>query len=170
MIKNEYTITRELMKRWAREDRFGNGVNILFFCMYVFTGAIGIAMLCLLFAVGGSGLHWYLAVFCIIFPAFRLTLVPYFAWTGKYKMMARTYGVDEWIRSAEFTDEEIIIKDHTSVMKFKYENVKELKEKGNEVRLVFNNRLLVIIYKDAFKNGSWEECRALIEAKTKTTD
>jgi len=170
MIKNEYKITRELMRKWAREDRFGNPANILIFSLYVFVGVIGIAMLCLLFIFGGDALNWFFAFFFVLFPVFRLTFVPYQAWTSRYKMMSKTYGVAEWTRTTEFSDEEITVKDHTSVTKLQYGNVKKIKEKDNEVMIFFNNRLLLIIYKDAFKKGTWEECRKLLEEKTKITD
>ena len=133
MIKNEYKITRELMKKWAREDQFGTTFGIVMFSLYVFTGLIGITMLCLLFTFGSNrGSDWYIAFFLVLFPIFRLTFVPYYAWTNRYKMMAKTYGVSEWVRSAEFADDEIIISDHTSVTKFKYENIKSYKEKGQQ--------------------------------------
>ena len=59
MIKNEYKITRELMKKWAREDRFGTTFGIVMFSLYVFSGLIGIAMVCLLFIFGGDAIDWY---------------------------------------------------------------------------------------------------------------
>lgn len=164
-IKNEYKITRDLIKKWSREDQFGTAFGIVIFSLYVFTGLIGVTMICLMFKFGGDALNWYLSFFLVLFSAFRLTFVPYHAWTSKYKMMSKTYGVPEWIRSTEFTDDEIIISDHTSVTKFKYDNLKSVKEKGNEVRILFNNRLLIVVYKDAFKKGSWDECRKLLEEK-----
>ena len=169
MIKNEYKITRDLIKRWSREDRFGTTFGIAMLSLYVFTGLIGIAMVCLLLAFGGDAIDWYLGFFLVLFPIFRLTYVPYSAWTNRYKMMAKMYGVSEWLRSAEFADDEIILSDHTSVTKIKYENIKAFKEKGNEVKIMLNDRLLIILYKDAFVSGSWDECRALIEEKTKIT-
>jgi len=170
MIKNEYKITRELIKRWAKEDRFGNSTNILIFVLYTFVGIIGVTMLCLLVAFGGDAFNWYFAFFFVLFSVFRLTFVPYHAWTSRYKMMSKTYGVSEWIRATELSDEEITVTDHTSVTKMKYENIKKIKEKDNEVTIFFNNRLVLILYKDAFKKGTWEECRALLDSKIKITD
>ena len=78
------------------------------------------------------------------------------------------YGVSEWTRTTEFTDSEISVTDHTSAStKIRYENLKKVKEYGNEVILFFKDNMAIRIYKDAFTEGSWEECRSLLQSKLK---
>ena len=47
------------------------------------------------------------------------------------------------------------------------QNVKKIKDYGNEVIIFFNDHIATRIYKDAFTEGSWEECNALLQSKIK---
>ena len=81
-------------------------------------------------------------------------------------MYASTYGVAEWMRTIEFLDDEIVVTDHTSISKFKYSNVKKIKEKKNVIMIFMNHNLALRLYQDAFVEGSWEECKKIIFEKT----
>ena len=96
-----------------------------------------------------------------------LFLARFFVWSKRYKLYSTTYGVSEWIRTTEFLDDEIILTDHTSVSKLKYSNIKTIKEKGNVVMIFMNNNMALRLYKDAFVEGSWEECKEKINAMLK---
>ena len=59
-------------------------------------------------------------------------------------------------------DDEIILTDHTSVSKLKYSNIEKIKEKNNVVMIFMNHNMALRLYKDAFVEGSWEECKKKI--------
>ena len=82
-------------------------------------------------------------------------------------MYSQTYGVSEWIRSTEFTDDEIVLTDHTSVIKLQYANIQAIKEKGNVVMIFLNNNLAIRLYKNTFVEGSWDACKEKINALRK---
>ena len=98
---------------------------------------------------------------------FKLFLARFFVWSKRYKLYSTTYGVSEWIRTTEFLDDEIILTDHTSVSKLKYSNINTIKEKSNVVMIFMNNNMALRLYKDAFVEGSWEECKEKINAMLK---
>ena len=76
-------------------------------------------------------------------------------------LLARGFGMS----LSEFLDDEIVLTDHTSVSKFKYSNIQKIKEKNNVVMVFMNNNMALRLYKDAFVEGSWEECKKLILEK-----
>ena len=79
--------------------------------------------------------------------------------------MSKNYGVAEWLRTTEFTDDEIILTDYNSVSKFQYNNIKAIVEKSNLVFIIFNGSFAIRLYKDAFVEGSsWEDCKEKINS------
>ena len=161
-MKNEYKITKKEMMSWAKEYHLQGAANIILFILWCVVGAIGLGLIILLSLVGGDWLNWYLAVFFLVLSVFKLVFSRFVVYSNRYKLLSKTYGVTEWIRSAEFTDDEIILSDHTSVTRFRYGNIKKIKEKNNVIMIFFNNNLAVRLYKDAFVEGSWEECKEKI--------
>ena len=83
----------------------------------------------------------------------------------RYKLFCTTYGVTEWMRTTEFLDDEIVLTDHTSISKFRYSNIQTIKEKNNVVMIFMNNNMALRLYKDAFVEGSWKECKERILEK-----
>ena len=71
------------------------------------------------------------------------------------------------MRTIEFLDDEIVLTDHTSVSKFQYSNIEKIKEKNNVVMIFMNHNLALRLYKDAFVEGSWEECKEKINSMIK---
>ena len=165
MMKNQYKIDKKEMLSWAKELHLYGASNIILFSLWALVGVIGITMLIILAINGGEFLKWYLAVIFVILSVFKLFFSRFVVLSRRYKMFSQTYGVDAWLRTTEFTDDEIILTDHNSVSKFRYESIKKVKEKGNLVIIYMNNNLALRLYKDAFIEGaSWEECKKKIES------
>ena len=85
----------------------------------------------------------------------------------RYKYLAKTYGIDEWISSVEFLNNEIIVTEHIKKESYQYENITQFTERKDYVVILINNSTGIIVYKNAFLDGSWEECKALLNSKTK---
>ncbi len=162
-MKNEYKITKELMMSWAKEYHLHGKVQIFNFILYCLLLVCGVAML-LFNLVVGEWIYYYLAGLSLFVSIFQLFFSRFVVWKKRYKMFSKTYGVTEWMRTTEFTDEAIILTDHTSVSHIQYENIENIKEKGNRVMIYLNHNMALRIYKDAFIEGSWEECLEKIEA------
>ena len=166
-MKNEYKITKKEMMSWAKEYHLQGTSNIILFILWCILGVCGLIMILLLSLIGGDLINWYLAILFLFLSVFKLFFSRFVVCSNRYKLLSKTYGVTEWIRSAEFTDDEIILCDHTSVTKFKYENIKKIKEKNNVIIIFFNNNLGLRLYKDTFVEGSWEECKEKINSMLK---
>ena len=81
-------------------------------------------------------------------------------------MLSKTFGVTEWTRVIEFGEDEIVLTEHNAITKLRYENIKKIKEKDNTVLIFFNDNLDVRLYKDAFVNCTWDDCKAYLAGKT----
>ena len=87
--------------------------------------------------------------------------------SNRFKTLARTYGVDEWIKTVEFGDDQITIYDHNNVSVFQYNNIKKIKEKGNNITILLETYVAIRVYKDKFIEGNWEDCKKKIESMIK---
>lgn len=165
-MKNQYVVTKELIKSWYKGYLF-RGANIFRFIFSCLLGICGLLMLLICMFSGGYWLYWFLAVLYLSFFVYMLFFSRYVVSSRQYKFFSKTYGVKEWTRTAEFTDDEIILTDHNSVYKFRYENIRKIKDNKDQVIIRFNHNLGVRLYKDSFIEGTWEECKELINSKTK---
>jgi hypothetical protein len=167
-MKNEYKITRDLMMSWSK-NIFGT-TTIVFLIFYSIIILMSVGLLVLLALIRSNNWKlWAMSLFILVFSSYRVFFLRYYFFAKKYKILSKTYGVTEWIRTTEFNDDEIVLTDHNSVCKFKYENIKRINEKGNSVIIYFNDNLSARLYKDAFVDGTWEECKAKINALSKIT-
>ena len=164
-MKNEYKITKDLIKSWAKEYHLHGAANIFFFILWCFGGIIGIAGLIFSIMLELDWIVVYLYVLMLVISLYKLFIQRFVIWSRRYKLYSTTYGVSEWMRTAEFFDDEIVLTDHSFVSKFKYGNIQKIKEKNDVVMIFMNNNMALRLYKDAFVEGSWEECKKLILEK-----
>lgn len=132
-------------------------------CFVGFCGLFGIVVSIL---IHGDPQDYLFFILVLLVAIYKLFFNRFVVWSKRYKLFVKTYGVTEWIRSTEFLEDEIILTDHTTTMQYRYDQIAKIKEKNNIVMLFFKNNTAIRLYKDAFVEGSWQECRALIRAKT----
>ena len=166
-MKNEYKITKELLRSWAKEYHIHGVANIFLFILWCVVGIIGIFGLIFSIALHTDWIVVYLYALMLVIAVFKLFIQRFIIWSKRYKVYSITYGVTEWMRTTEFLDDEIVLTDHTSVSKFKYSNIQKIKEKNNVVMIFMNNNMALRLYKDAFIEGSWEECKKMLLEKRK---
>lgn len=164
-MKNQYKITKELMMSWAREYDLHSKVNKRGFALMCILALCGVGLLVITLTDGGDWLNWYLSIMCIAVALYRLLFARFVAWSKRYKLYSSTYGASEWLRTTEFTDEDIVLTDHTSVSHLRYECIEAIKEKGNVVMLYLNDNMAIRLYIDAFVEGTWAECKGKILEK-----
>ena len=164
-MKNEYKITKDLIKSWAKEYHLHGTANIFLFFLWCVVGIVGISGMIFSIVLHTDWMVVYLYALMLIIAVFKLFIQRFIVWSKRYKLYSATYGVAEWMRTTEFLDNEIVLTDHTSVSKFKYGNIQRIKEKGNVVMIFMNNNMALRLYKDAFVDGSWESCKKLILEK-----
>jgi hypothetical protein len=165
-MKNEYKITRDIMISWSKSI-FGTATVAfsIFYCLIIF---FSFGLLGLLAFIRSTNLKlWLIGLFILVFASYRLFFLRYYFFAKRYKILSKTYGVTEWIRTTEFKDDEIVVTDHNSVCKLRYKNIKRIDDNGNNVIIYFNDNLSARLYKDAFVDGTWEECKAKINSLRK---
>ena len=158
-MKNEYKVTKKLMMSWAH---LTGSADIILFVLWSIVGVGSLGRIILLSVFGGDWVNWYISILFLLLAVFKLFFSRFIVMSNRYKLLAKTYGTSEWLRTIEFTDDEIISTDHNSVVKFQYTGIKKIKETKNSVLIIFNTNLGIRLYKDAFVEGSWEECKAKI--------
>lgn len=176
-MKNEYTITKKLMKSWAKGWWFNSADNmftLLFACFFVavffFLPYLFINYCHFLGINKGLDLV-YSAYFVMCHTAsllflFFIPFVPRIRCIVKYRILCKNYNVKKWQRVIELTEDEIIVTDHKSISKYQYRTIKRVKERGNVVHIFLKSGTEIIIHKDAFVIGSWEKCKSLISRKS----
>ncbi len=168
MMKNECTITKNEMMSWAKEYHIRGARAIFSFILWCVLGVCGL-LITIASLLGGSE-KWGFFVFGILYVAlciYKLFFSRFVYYSRRYKLYSQSYGVTEWQRTIEFTENEIVITDHTSVTKLLYSNVKKIIEKNNIAIIIFNNNLAIRLCKDTFTEGTWEECKEKINALCK---
>lgn len=176
-MKNEYRITKRLMRSWAKGWWFNstaNTVSLIFFCFY----AILFFILPQLF-IHYSGCketleELYFKIFstCHTFALLVILCIPLLSlmnssqYNKQYKTCSKNYCAKKWQRVIEFTEDEIIVDDQYSVSKFEYSTIKRVKEKRKMVIIFLKSGFEIRLYKNAFAEGSWEECKKMISRKS----
>ena len=178
-MKNEYTITKRLMRSWAKGGYFNlNSTEVM---KALFIICCGVALL--LFTpylliyffrfVTGDGLK---SMYPVIFGGFHteallfvffFAFLPSLSYSIQYWNWCKNYNVKEWQRATELTEDEIIVKDHRSIFKYQYRTIRRVKVRGNVVHIFLKSGTEIIIHKDAFVSGSWDECKKLISQKSR---
>lgn len=174
-MKNEYKITKDIMKSWAKGFHTNGRANIILFIVSCY-----LLIACPLLFIEFYYLYGYhfiyvteyliymLLLVLFTFTAFyRIFITPSSSYKRLYRSYAEIYGVREWLRTTEFTDDEIVLADHRNIYRYRYKNVRKIKERDNLVIIFLNNGGGLHLYKDAFVNGSWEECKKFITEKRK---
>ena len=164
-MKNEYKITKDLIKSWAKEYHIHGASNVFLFVLWCVVGIVGIAGTAFSIALHTDWMVVYLYGLILLIAIFKLFIQRFIIWSKRYKLYSTIYGVAEWIRTTEFLDDEIVLTDHTSVSKFKYSNIQKIKEKNNVVMIFMNNNMALRLYTDAFVEGSWDKCKQIIIEK-----
>ncbi|MBQ7338035.1 MAG: YcxB family protein [Clostridia bacterium] len=165
-MKNEYKITKDLMRSWAKEYHIHGAANIFLFILWCVVGVIGVSGMIFSIVLHTDWMVVYLYALMFVIAVFKLFIQRFIVWLKRYKLYSTTYGVTEWMRTTEFLEDEIVLTDHTSVSKFKYSNIQKIKEKSTIVMIFMNNNMALRLYKDSFVEGSWEECKKMILEKT----
>ena len=163
-MKNEYTITKKEMMSWAKEFCLPTTGNIILFIFWCIVGIIGLGLLTLHICIGASLINWYLTCLILASAIYKLFIQRFLIMSRRYKVLSQTYGVSEWQRVTEFSDDEITVTDHNSVVKFKYTNIQKIIEKNNIIMIVLNHNSAIRLYKNTFTEGSWDQCKEKINS------
>ena len=156
-MKNQYKVTKKLYMSWALQN-MSIGISLGMVIMWLVLTAI--LVVCAVFLK--HWLYWAAAAYSL----YRALVRPLLATSLQYERMAKIYGEKDWLRTIELTEDGILLYENTSSAAYTYSDIRKLTEKGNVVRLSLGRKGSVRLYKDAFVDCSWEECKEFIERNT----
>jgi len=87
-MKNEYKITKDLMKSWAKEYHLHGRANIVTFAIWCVFGMIGILGLAFSIALN-VWLGIYIYSLIVILAVFKLFIARFVVWAKRYKLYSR---------------------------------------------------------------------------------
>ena len=164
-MKNEYKINKAVINSWAKEYLLLGAANIVLFIFWCVVGVFGLIGVIMSIACKVGVIYVCLYSFSIGLSVFKLVISRFVIWSKRYKFYVKTYGVNEWTRTVEFLDDEIVLCEHTTVNKALYSNVTKILEKGDRITIVMSNNTVIRIYKSTFVEGSWQECYEMLIQK-----
>lgn len=172
-MKNRYKITKDLMLSWANGHHFRTIGSILMLLISCYLAIFGSAEFIRIFYLYGYHLIYVVELLALemILGAFAVTAFfkiffqPRSLYKKAYNRSALAYGTSEWTCTIELSDDDIIYTEHTTVVRYQYKNIVKIRDKKDSVMIFFNHGAAIILYKNAFVDCSWEDCKKLIAEK-----
>ena len=138
-MRNEYTITKKLMKSWAKGWYFNSIWNTAFL-IFVCIGGVFFFIFPQIFSYYFGSYATKIWYICHSGALFLLLYIPLISsiyanqYNKQYKINSKNYCVKKWKRSVELMEDEIIVDDEYSVLRFEYSAVKRVKERRRVVQ------------------------------------
>ena len=151
---NEYQMTWKRYRSWTVENmtRGAQLVMMILWCV--------IALLCLALAMiadsGLRSLYFFLAAFGIYRAFFRIFVIA----KSQYRRLALSYGKENWTRRIAFEDDGINLTEGKASFHYDYSDIVSVRETGNKIWLNASDKTVLRLYRDAFVESNWEECKS----------
>ena len=158
---NEYRVTWKVYRSWACENMLKGPrlVMAVIWCLM----AVGFIVLGIVNDLNLDILCFWMAVFCIYRAFFRVFVLA----KGQYRMLAKTYGGENWTRRIAFEEDGISLTEGNASVRYAYSDIVNIREKGNKIWLDAANKTVLRLYRDAFVESGWEECRHKLDEMAK---
>lgn len=159
-MKNEYTVDWPLLKKWTNESHH-SGIRLAFCIFWCVLLLASIAFTVLLVVVDRYK-YAILFGFIALFSFYRAFLWNIMIAKQQYERLAETYGKNCWVRTICFEDNEIVIKEEKSEIKYNYTDIVKIVEKGERINLILQGKTVIRLYQSKFSDCNWEDCKARI--------
>lgn len=154
---NEFKVTWKLYRSWAMENMAKGSrlVMMIIWCVYT--------LICLVFmTIDNSAfrsLYFFMAAFGIYRAFFRNFVIA----RSQYRRLAQNYGEENWTRRIVFEDNGITLTEGNFSLRYDYSNIINIREKGNKIWLEASNKTVLRLYRDAFVESDWDECKSRLK-------
>jgi len=155
-MKNEYTVTWKLYRSWCIENML-TGIKL---CFTIFWALWGFLCLWLSFSQR-SHIFLLVALYSLYWAFLRFPLIA----KKQYRTLADVYGQTDWTRTILFEDDKITESEMTTTTQTSYSDITDIREKGDNIWLILNTKMVIRLYKSAFVGTDWETCKAFIAAR-----
>ena len=159
-MRNEYIIDWPLLKKWTNESHH-SGIRLALYIVWCIL-LVGSLVFAILSIVANMYTNAFYFILIALFSFYRAFLWNIMIAKQQYKRFAQTYGKNSWVRTINFEDNEIIIKEEKTETKYNYSDILEIVEKDERIYLKLQAKAVIRLYKSKFVDCSWEECRAKI--------
>ena len=154
---NEYQVTWKLYRSWAVENMV-KGARLVLMIMWCVFGLVCFTLGLVVWPELRL-FYFVMTLFCLYHAFLRIIVVS----RAQYRRLAQAYGMQNWVRRITFEEDGISLTECIFSLKYDYTDITEIREKGNKIWLLASNKTVLRLYKDAFAESSWEECRSKIE-------
>ena len=169
-MKNQYTITKELVKKWAHESCF-IGRNRTIFIMYMIVAAAFAAIFVMYaFFVKSSWHNIYISLIMCAITVYKAYPERIINASERYKQLAKLNGAAAWGMVVDFAETEIVVTEGTATVSISYAGISKIVEKKDKYLIFLKSKNYIRIYKDAFVDCTEEECMDYIRSKIGMTD
>lgn len=165
-MKNQYKITRQLMMSWARDFPIFTVKTVILYVFYSFAALYGFLLLATLLATGGETSDFLIAILLLVISLYRLFFSRIMRTVSTYDQLSSSFGTSEWVQTVEFCEDKIKVSLHNSTGEYSYSQIKKVVERKKQAFIIFKSGILRL-YKDAFVEGSWEECKQMLSSYVK---
>ena len=151
---NEYQVTWKLYRSWVAEN-MTKGARLgwmVAWCMIT----LNFLVLATVAESGFKSLFVILTVFGIYRAFFRSFVIA----KSQYRRLAQSYGKENWTRRISFEDNGIDLTEGNLSIHYAYSDIINIHEKENEIRLDASDKTVLRLYRDAFVESGWEECKS----------
>ena len=155
-MRCEYTLSWPLYRGWVLRDRLRGGQLVLDLLLTLF-GAVNLFL-----AIPFSLLtitQLSLAALCVYAVFFHWRISA----RNRYRQIARSCGGENWVRVITFGEDAVTFTDGPFTKSLKYAHLTGIREKPDQVTLLFGKRDRLILLPNSFTRGSWPQCREFLE-------
>lgn len=166
MIRNEYTVTKDLYMDWFRENQ-KKGIQLKITIMWLVILAILIiaTVVYIVSPLSNGPSPWLLLeVAFFIYSVYHLFFRRKIQTSALYDKMASQLG-ENWTRTIEFYDDVIVVRDGKFEVQYPYSEITSVKDEGRIVYIETETKVVIRLYKDKFSEGDFKLFRRFIESK-----
>lgn len=153
-MKNEYRVTWELYKKWVIENKL-KGARLAITILWSIYTIVALYY----FFVWNFKFFLLIALFCV----YRAVIRDFVVAKKQYNLLAKTYGGKNWLRTITISDEGIYVNEGNISVNCPKTDIAQVKEKDDKIWIVLHNKQVIRLYKSAFTEGSWTECKELLK-------
>lgn len=164
IIENKYQVTKELFKKWAKENKKYKYFKIFWLLVTILCGVSSIEAIINNHIEDAYGiLPAFYGLFMIVFGN------NYFFVERNYKALERFYKKSNWERRINFFNDyfETIDAD-VNYLKFQYGDIINIEKNDECIKVKLNNGY-IRIYKNSFVKSDFEECEQFLNEKMKNS-
>ena len=166
MIRNEYTVTKDLYMDWFRDNQ-KKGIQLKITIMWLVILAILIiaTVVYIISPLSNGPSPWLLLeVAFFIYSVYHLFFRRKIQTSALYDKMAAQLG-ENWTRTIEFYDDVIVVRDGKFEVQYPYSEITSVKDEGRIVYIETETKVVIRLYKDKFSEGDFKLFRRFIESK-----